>query len=96
MSRRPRKNHGAAFKAKVAPAAIKGEQTSPELAQRSDVHRASQSAEATAAGAGGGCVRRESRRRWVRRWRIAGEDRAGVGERLSGKCRRIAVPSAKR
>jgi transposase-like protein len=38
MSRRPRRNHTAAFKAKVALAAIKGEKTLSELAQRFDVH----------------------------------------------------------
>lgn len=34
MSRRPRRNHAPAFKAKVALAAIKGEATLAELAQR--------------------------------------------------------------
>jgi len=38
MSRRPRRNHSAAFKAKVAMEAIKGEQTLAELAKRFDVH----------------------------------------------------------
>jgi transposase len=38
MSRRPRRNHTAAFKAKVALAAIKGESTLSELAQQFDVH----------------------------------------------------------
>jgi transposase-like protein len=38
MSRRPRRNHSPAFKAKVALAAIKGEATLAELAQRFDVH----------------------------------------------------------
>jgi transposase-like protein len=38
MSRRPRRNHSPAFKAKVALAAIKGEATLSELAQRFDVH----------------------------------------------------------
>jgi transposase-like protein len=38
MSRRPRRNHSPAFKAKVALAAVKGEQTITELAQRFDVH----------------------------------------------------------
>ena len=38
MTRRPRRNHGAAFKAKVALEAIKGEQTLSELAERFDVH----------------------------------------------------------
>ena len=36
--RRPRRNHSAAFKAKVALAAIEGHQTLAELAQRFDVH----------------------------------------------------------
>jgi transposase-like protein len=38
MSRRPRRNHAAAFKAKVALAALKGEKTLSELAQQFDVH----------------------------------------------------------
>ena len=38
MSRRPRRNHTPAFKAKVALAAIKGEKTLAELAQLFDVH----------------------------------------------------------
>lgn len=38
MSRRPRRNHTPAFKAKVALAAIKGEKTLSELAQEYDVH----------------------------------------------------------
>ena len=36
--RRPRRNHSAAFKAKVAVAAIKGDKTIVELAERFDVH----------------------------------------------------------
>ncbi len=38
MSRRPRRNHTPAFKAKVALAALKGEKTLAELAQLYDVH----------------------------------------------------------
>ena len=38
MTRRPRRNHTPAFKAKVALAAVKGEKTLAELAQRFDVH----------------------------------------------------------
>ncbi|MBB5061224.1 transposase [Granulicella aggregans] len=38
MSRRPRRNHTAAFKAKVALAALKSEKTLLELAQQFDVH----------------------------------------------------------
>ncbi|WP_345574798.1 transposase, partial [Stakelama sediminis] len=38
MSRRPRRDHSPAFKAKVALAAVKGEKTLAELAQQFDVH----------------------------------------------------------
>ena len=38
MSRRPRRSHSSAFKAKVALAAVKGEKTLAELAQLFDVH----------------------------------------------------------
>jgi transposase-like protein len=38
MARRPRRNHGAAFKAKVALEAIKGDQTVLELAERFEIH----------------------------------------------------------
>ena len=38
MTRRPRRNHSPAFKAKVSVAAIKGEKTLIELAQDFDVH----------------------------------------------------------
>ena len=36
--KRPRRNHSATFKAKVALAAIKGDVTLPELAKRLDIH----------------------------------------------------------
>jgi transposase len=38
MSRRPRRNHTPAFKAKVALAAIKGDRTLAQLAEQFDVH----------------------------------------------------------
>jgi transposase len=38
MSRRPRRNHTAAFQAKVALAAVKGEKTLAELAEQFDIH----------------------------------------------------------
>lgn len=39
MSRRPRRNHLPAFKAKVALAAIRGDHTLAELAKKFDVHQ---------------------------------------------------------
>jgi transposase-like protein len=38
MSRRPRRNHTPAFKAKVALAAIKGDRTISQIAEQFDVH----------------------------------------------------------
>ena len=38
MAKRPRRNHSATFKAKVALEAVKGEQTLVELAERFQVH----------------------------------------------------------
>lgn len=38
MTKRSRRAHSPAFKAKVAPAAVKGERTLAELAQQFDVH----------------------------------------------------------
>ena len=38
MSKRPRRNHSPAFKAKVALAAVKGEKTLAELAEQFEVH----------------------------------------------------------
>ena len=38
MSKRPRRNHAPAFKAKVALEALKGDQTIVELAERYQVH----------------------------------------------------------
>jgi transposase len=38
LKRRARRNHSAAFKAKVAIAAVKGDQTIAELAKRFDLH----------------------------------------------------------
>jgi transposase len=38
MSRRPRRNHSAAFKAKVALEAVKGDKAVAEIAHKHDVH----------------------------------------------------------
>lgn len=39
MTKRPRRNHSAAFKAKVALAAVRGEKTLADLSQQYDVHQ---------------------------------------------------------
>ncbi|WP_416186712.1 transposase [Fulvimarina sp. 2208YS6-2-32] len=39
MTKRPRRNHSPAFKAKVALAAVRGEKTLAELSQQYDVHQ---------------------------------------------------------
>lgn len=39
MSRRPRRNHAPAFKAKVAIAALKGDKTLAELSKQFDLHQ---------------------------------------------------------
>lgn len=38
MTRRPRRNHSPAFKAKVAIAAIKGDRTLAQIAEQFDIH----------------------------------------------------------
>jgi transposase-like protein len=48
-SKRPRRSHAAAFKAKVALAAVKGEKTLAELAQQFDVPQSDYSMEGTQA-----------------------------------------------
>ena len=59
MTKRPRRNHSADFKAKVALAAIRGEKTLIELSQQFDVHpnQIKQWKDQLVAG-GLGCVRR--------------------------------------
>ena len=57
MSRRPRRNHTAAFKAKVALAAVKGEKTLAELSEQFDIHP-NHAVEEPVAGGRRGCLRR--------------------------------------
>ena len=91
MTRRLRRNHSPAFKAKVALAAIRGEQTMSELAQQFDVHpnQIKQWKEPPAGRRARGLRRRgeEGGRSGDRRDRVACEDRAtDPGERFFRGC----------
>jgi hypothetical protein len=90
MSKRPRRNHTPAFKAKVALAAIKGDRTLPQLSDQFDVHpnqitswkaQLEGSAVVAAVNYDGGCVLRR-----------------GVGKRLwrSTPSRRSSTPTVRR
>ena len=70
MTKRPRRNHTPAFKAKVALAALKGEKTLTELAQQFDVHpnQITGLEGATARRRGRGIRRRRQRQPRRRRW----------------------------
>src|ERR1017187_412453 len=84
MSRRPRRNHTATFKAKVALAAIKGEKTLSELAEQFDVHanQITQWKSQLLEGAVGVCLRRRSK------------GRAGSGGRSQDPARQDRRPDA--
>ena len=100
MTRRARRTHNPAFKAKVALAAIKGEKTLAELAQQYDVHPNQITAwkaqvlegaaglfggGAARGGAGGGC---EGAARQDRR--------ADAGERFFGRCAQQSGPAERK
>jgi transposase-like protein len=94
MSRRPRRNHTSAFKAKVATAAIKGDRTLVQLAEQFDVHpnQISTWKDQLLEGARRG-VRDELQRQAVdtrgRHQGAAREDRrTNAGERFFRKCAR--------
>ena len=105
MTRRPRRNHTPAFKAKVALAAVKGDKTLAELAQQFDIHpnQITQWKAQLLDGAAG----RGSRVVWLgesqrQSGSSGGPDgaacqdrRADAGERFFGRAKRV-WPSAKR
>jgi transposase len=65
MTRRARRTHAPAFKAKVALAAIKGEKTLAELVQQYDVHPNQITAWKVAGLFRSGATGIELRRRWM-------------------------------
>src|SRR6201996_5651771 len=78
MSRRTRRNHSSAFKAKVALAALKGEKTLADLAQLHDVHPTQITAWKVRLVEGGGC-------RPVRSW-FLWQPRASSGRSEDAAC----------
>ena len=103
MSRRPRRNHTPAFKAKVALAAVKGDRTLAQLAEQFDVHpNQITSWKAQLEGGSCGCFR-SRRREWSRaaggRCEVAArkDRRADARKRfLEGALTKAGLLSAKR
>ena len=102
MSRRPRRNHTPAFKAKVALAAIKGEKTLAELAQLFDVHP-NQITAMEGAASGRGCRGVRVRRQYCASHADGGREvvacqdrRADAGERFFGRCAQQSRPAERK
>ena len=102
MSKRPRRNHTPAFKARVALAAIKGDRTLAQLAEQFDVHPNQitswkvqlEEGAADVFGPGGGSGSRAGRRREVAPCQ---DRRADAGERfLEGALGKAGLLSARR
>lgn len=92
MTRRKRRNHSSAFKAKVAPAGVKGERTLAELAEQFDIHpnqiqdwkkRLTEGAEDVF---GGNAVEAQHNRPWTAlEWRAVCAERCRYGSGRRGR-----------
>ena len=101
MTRRKRRNHTAAFKAKVALAAVRGDRTLAELAEQFDIHPSQiQDWKKRLLDGGRGCVRRQRGRglaHGTRDREAALEDRSvDDGERFSVKVTRARPVNERR